>query len=159
MNDQHHTHEEQEPREERWVYAGLRILRGATMQAWVTDSGNGEVVYFTPRGVPIVGDIYRAKVVRKGTALIIFGQPYRAEDGRAAPSLAASLLAEHRATKARLAGDRLKRSAATRDELHVALEPAREIARKLRTQVEREAFTAFVLHELLAAWKDTRRRP
>jgi hypothetical protein len=140
--------------EERWAYAGLRIVRGGPVQAWLVDAGEGDMLFFPPEGEPVVGEIYRARVSRNGSSVVLHGQPVHEGDGRIRPDLAARLLAEDRIAATRLAVGPLLRETGRRDELELALDPLREIACRLSSQVEREAFVAYVLHELVAPGSD-----
>jgi hypothetical protein len=138
-------------REERWVYAGIRVLRGKAAQAWITDSGDGETVYFSPRGGPVVGEIYRASVTRQGESVTLHGTPRYAGDGRVNHERAADLLAGQQVAQALLAVARLERAAAKRNELDAALDPLRQIARRMKTSAEKDALVAYILRAILSA--------
>ena len=138
-------------REEFWVYAGIRVVRGKAAQAWITDSGEGETVYFSPRGAPIIGETYRTSVTRSGESVTIPGTPVYAGDGRLNEERAAELIAGDHVAKTLLAMARLERAAAKRNELDDALGPLRKIAQQMKTRAEKEALVSYILHTILTA--------
>jgi hypothetical protein len=149
IDDPHTDAVPDQEHEERWVYAGLRILDGTTVQAWITGSGCGENLYFTPRGTPVVGEIYRAHVTRDGDKVILHDQPIYLADGRVGKDDAARFLAEDEVARSHLAAARLEGDAARRNELHAALEPLKQIALELRSDADKGAFVAYILRELI----------
>ncbi|HWG99233.1 MAG TPA: hypothetical protein VNV66_07905 [Pilimelia sp.] len=137
-----------EPAVERWAYAGLRVLSGKRVHAWVSDAGHGEELLYTLTGTYAVGEVYEARVTRTDDRVTLHGAPTYAGHGRVDTDLAARWHAEDTAARTRLASAPMERAAARRSELDDLLEPLRVISAQLPTRADRTALIAYVLAEL-----------
>jgi hypothetical protein len=64
-----------EPSDETWVYAGVRVLNGKRVHAWVDDHGRGVELLYQQRGTYVIGNAYRARVTRTGERTSLHGPP------------------------------------------------------------------------------------
>lgn len=140
---------EPEPREEQWVYGGVRELAGKRVHAWLPGAGTDRELLYTMKGSFVIGEIYRAGVTRTPEGkTVLHGSPRYEGDGRFDAEVATLLRAEHHTATTRLLLARMQRSAARRDELDEALAPLRAVAARFTSRADRAAFVAYVLAEL-----------
>jgi hypothetical protein len=138
--------------EERWVYGGIRVLDNKRVHAWIDPSGR-ELLYAHKRsGTWAVGSFYTARVTRNGPHTTLYATPSYHGDGYADTGLRRRLWAQDTAARARLALVAQERNAARRNAIDEALMPLLDVARTLKTGADRDAFTAYVIRQLAAAW-------
>jgi hypothetical protein len=141
---------------EKWVFGGVRVSRdGTRLYAWIDPSGT-ELLY-KPSGSPVVGSIYTARITRGvdddgDPRVTCHGEPEYTGDGYVDPEQRRELFAQDSVARTRLAMLRAERASERRDALDEALEPLVEIAAKLRTGADRDAFAAYVLRKINLAW-------
>jgi hypothetical protein len=152
MNGQPDEHDEPAgAAPEDWVYGGIRVLDGKRVHAWIDPSGRELLYAFKSASTWAIGSYYAAQVSRHDAATTLHGTPtYTGE--RADDDLRRHLWAADAAARAQLASLAQERNDRRRNAIDEALEPAVAIARTLRSGPERDAFTAYVLRRLLAAW-------
>lgn len=141
-----------EPINETWVYAGVRVLDGKRVHAWIDDHGRGTELLYQQRGSYVIGNAYHARVTRTGKRTSLHGTPDYEGTSDLDRDTIAGLQAQHHAAVTRLALIRQERSAARNDEVDTLLEPLRAIIRKMPTHVDKTAFIAHVLRDLSRAW-------
>lgn len=135
-----------EPVAERWTYAGVRELEGKRVHGWLTPDDR-TVLYRESGAHYAIGSVYEVRVSRTGDRTTRHGDPAYTSD-RANPGLVAELNAKDHAARVMLAQLARERSDAKRNELDQALEPLREIARKLN-RFERDALAVTVMRAVM----------
>lgn len=137
---------------EEWHAAGLRVGKGGKRAyAWV-DAGHHVLTFPQRSGTYSLGAVYEVEVSRDGDNLVMFGSPRFVgprdpEDKRVLDWRIREVAAE-----GELEHDRQLRAAKDNDPLDAALAPLLDVASRLRTRVQRRAFTAEVLRRLEAGW-------
>ena len=141
-----------EPAQERWTYAGVRVLDGKRQHAWLDPTGE-ELLFSRTGGSMAIGSHYTAQVIRRDDGrTILRGTPVYA--GPAADETTRRRLqAEHTAAQTRLELIRGERNAARRNALDEALAPLLEVAAGLRTSAERDALAVYILRRIQHAWR------
>jgi hypothetical protein len=141
-----------EPAQERWTYAGVRVLDGKRQHAWLDPTGE-ELLFARTGGSMAVGSHYTAQVIRRDDGRITLrGTPIYAGSA-AGEATRLALWAKHTAAQTRLELIRAERNAARRNALDEALAPLLEVAAGLRTSAERDALAAYILRRIQHAWR------
>ncbi len=137
---------------ERWIYGGIRVLDGKRVHAWIDPAGRERLYAHKRGGHWAIGSYYTARVTRNGPHTALYGAPAYSGDGYADDELRRRLWAEDIAARAQLTLLTQERSDARRNAIDEALAPLLAIARTLKTGADRDAFTAYVIRHLIAAW-------
>jgi hypothetical protein len=138
---------------ERWIWAGKRTAQGGKLvAAWIDP--DGKELWFPARNAGAsIGATYTAEVLRKaGGGVSLFGTPVFAERRDPDETRAAEWSARDSAAKAKASRATAERSDAKRDALSDAMAPLLEIAAKMRTGADKDAFIATVIRRLTATW-------
>jgi hypothetical protein len=142
-----------EPVMETWTCAGVRIgSTGQRVIEWIDPAGE-DLWYDTKRASYVVGGRYAVKVLRADGKISKYRNPAPAYQGRADDPRIEEWRAAEIAAETRLTAAARERSAKRQEPLDRALEPLIEIAASLRTGADRDAFTAYVIRRLHAAWR------
>jgi hypothetical protein len=151
MNEQPDEHAAAVTTAERWTYGGHRVLDGKRVHAWIDPSGRELLYAFKRATIWAIGSYYTAHVSREDTTTRLHNTPtYTGE--QADDDLRRHLWAADTAARAQLARLAQERNDARRNALDDALAPILAVAATLKTGPDRDAFTAYVLRRLLAAW-------
>jgi hypothetical protein len=141
---------EAEPVEERWVFGGLRLLKGKRVHAWLVpgDPDDAERL-FKAKSTHVIGAVYLVRVIREngsifrvGESAVFTGDMGVSEEERR------RLTAADRAASTRYAEERRERIAKNDDALADLIAPLQKIATEMRTHHERAAFISYVTAEL-----------
>ncbi len=145
--------EEQVPTsKERWIYGGIRVRNDKRIHAWIDPHGY-EGLYALKRTASwAIGSYYTARVVRNSSSTTLYGTPTYTGDGYAPDELRRQLWAKDTAARTRLARLAQERKEAQRNAIDEALTPLIDAARTLRTSADRDAFTAYVMRQLIKTW-------
>jgi hypothetical protein len=145
-----------QPSEEFWLYAGRRPGRcGQPVDASVPNQdGTGDVVlYPTGRGPgAVIGALYPVWVDCHDPGATIRGTPQVHRGKVARTELRVQWAARDIATHTRMSAQRWERTAARHNDLDELTEPLRQVAGKLRTGADRDAFIAHILRRLISTW-------
>ena len=137
---------------ERWIYGGIRVLDDKRVHAWIDPAGRELLYTFTRGGTWAIGSIYTARVTRTDTHTTLHATPTYTGDRTDDDELRRRLWAADTAARSQVALLAQERNDARRNAIDEALQPLLVAARTLRTGPDRDAFTAYVLRRLLAAW-------
>ena len=151
-NEADHTSEVPGAADERWVYGGIRILDGKRVHAWIDPTGRELLYTFKRAGGWAIGSVYTARIDRADARATLHGTPAYTGDRTEDDELRRELWAKDTAARAQLALLAQQRNDWHRNAIDEALEPLLAAARTLKTGPDRDAFTAYVLRRLLAAW-------
>jgi hypothetical protein len=142
------------PHEETWLFAGSRLGRGGKrIHAWLPqpDDDLDHELCYQPRGNPVVGSEYTAKVTRgPAEQVTIHGRPaYRGR--HANEELRARVEVRHRAAETVLRRQQMERSDKRASALDAALEPLVQLSSELRA-TDRDAFLAYAIRKITRPW-------
>jgi hypothetical protein len=138
----------------RWKCMGVREFDGKQAIYWL--DGDGKTRVFTDRDVYVTGGVYRVEFQRTDNGGVMRkGQPFYVGDRLAFddPQLIEWRAAET-AAKAILKSKSVERKHAAQNKavLDELLDPLAELAKTMRTQPERDAFTAHIINRVTKAW-------
>ena len=140
--------------EETWTALGIRALNGKRCSAWVDAVGH-EMLY-TDRSSYVVGGQYTV-ICRRLDEKIQVHTPIEASytgQKAADPDQRARWEAESATAAIRLQRAARERKAKGSSELDVLLAPLVQYAARMRTQVQRDEFTAYVINRVArSAWR------
>lgn len=138
---------------EQWIYAGLRLISGKRVTAWLDESGV-ELLYADSKRNFIVSGGYEVRVTRGDDRVTRHGEPRFMTLVPVESSRRREWDAETAVVETELARGKLERKARTTPTaLDDAIAPLIVIAKTHRTRYGRAAFTAYVIQELnRGAW-------
>ncbi len=154
MSDQPaEPHEQEIPTtKERWIYGGIRVLDDKRIHAWIDPAGREGLYAHKRASTWAIGSYYTARVIRTGSSTTLYGTPTYTGDGYAPDELRRELWAKDTAARTRLARLAQERKESRRNAIDQALAPLITAARTLKTSADRDAFTAYVMRQLIRAW-------